>query len=143
MIGGKLGAPGVPAVCITGDAAFLMHGNEVSTAAQYRVGAVWVVLNDDDLGMVSQGQGYFFPVPGEPDAWKHYYAIGQPDVAKIAEGLGADAYPVRSVADARRILPEALARADRERKPQVVVVHVDRDAMPPYYPPKSRARHAT
>lgn len=137
VVGGKLGAPGSPAVCVTGDAAFLMHGSEVSTAAQYGVGAVWVVLHDDDLGMVSQGQGHFFPVPDDPDAWKHYYRIGSPDVAKIAEGLGADAYSVRSVADARRIVPEALARADAERKPQVIVVHIDRDAMPPYYPPTS------
>jgi acetolactate synthase-1/2/3 large subunit len=133
VVGGQLGAPDVPCVAIVGDGAFLMHGNEVATASQYGIGAVWIVLRDGDLGMVSQGQAVAHPDPGQPEVWKHYYAIGHPDLVRFAAGLGADTCEVRSPADARRAIPAALAQARATRRPQVIVADVDTDAVPPYY----------
>lgn len=132
VIGARMAAPDRACVALVGDGAFLMHGAEVSTAARYGVGAIWVVLNDDDLAMVSQGMGKLEPVPDEPAAWRHYYDLGTPDVAAFARALGADAYDVAAPAEFEAALAQALAGAAAHR-PQVIVAHIDRSEIPPYY----------
>ena len=131
VIGGKIGAPGQTCLALVGDGAFLMHGAEVSTAAQHGVGAIWVVLQDDDLSMVSQGMGELFP----PSAsWKQYYKLGAPDLVKFAEGLGAQAVAItraQGPAAFAAALQTALRQAQGKR-PQVIVVNIDTAAMPPY-----------
>jgi acetolactate synthase I/II/III large subunit len=131
VIGGKLGAPDCTCVAIVGDGAFMMHGSEVSMAAHYRIGAIWVVLFDNDLAMVSQGMNHFFP---DPTTWKSYYKVGNPDLAKFAEGLGAAASVVRSPAEMKQALSEAIKNADARKQPQVIVAHINADEMPLYYP---------
>jgi acetolactate synthase-1/2/3 large subunit len=115
-----------------GDAAFMMHGAEISTAAQNRIGAVWVVLFDNDFGMVSQGMARLFPTAPE---WNHYYKLGQPDLVKFSEGLGARAVGI-GLADGvplfRAALAQALKLAAQTGQPQVIVVSVSTDPMPPY-----------
>jgi acetolactate synthase-1/2/3 large subunit len=132
VIGAKLAAPDRVCVGIVGDGAFLMHGNEISTAAQYKVGAIWVVLYDNDLVMVSQGMEHFFPGPG----WTNYYSLGNPDLAKFAEALGASAYTVQSAAEFCWYFNLAITKAKSEQKPQVILVRHDLNEIPPYYPPR-------
>ncbi|MEQ9569290.1 MAG: thiamine pyrophosphate-binding protein [Longimicrobiales bacterium] len=132
VIGGKIAAPDEPCVALVGDGAFMMHGAEISTAAQNGVGAVWVVLYDDDLSMVSQGMAELFPPPGP---WHDYYKLGAPDLVKFSEGLGAQAVAVQrdqGPAAFRQALQTAVSRADASRRPQVVVAHIDTGPMPPY-----------
>jgi acetolactate synthase-1/2/3 large subunit len=129
VVGGKLAAPDHTCVAIVGDGAFMMQGSEVSTAARYGIGAIWIVLNDDDLAMVSQGMNQFFP---KSKPWKHYYDLGTPDLAMYARGLGADAYDVHSPEDMRKVVPRAIEAAGKG-KPQVIVAHIDRNEVPPYY----------
>jgi acetolactate synthase-1/2/3 large subunit len=134
VVGAKLGAPDVPCIAIVGDGAFMMHGAEVSTAAQNKVGAIWIVLNDNDLGMVSQGMAALFP--SQP--WEGYYALGAPDLVKFSEGLGARAVAITKDQDAetfRRALRDALRDAERGQ-PQVIVLHIDNTLSPPYGWPK-------
>jgi acetolactate synthase I/II/III large subunit len=139
VIGAKIGDPKKTCVSLTGDGAFLMHGAEVSTAAEYDIGVVWIVLEDYDLAMVSQGMNQFFP---DPDGWNHYYKIGDdntgtPDLAKYAESLGAQAYAVHSPAEMNEYFPQALAGAGgsktQEPRPQVIVARINRQEAPPYY----------
>lgn len=132
VIGGKLAAPDEPCLAIVGDGAFMMHGAEVSTAAQYRIGAVWVVLCDNDLGMVSQGMAELFPPAGP---WKDYYALGAPDLVQFAQSLGAEAVaitPQQGPAAFAAALETALRQATGQRRPQVIVAHIDTAPMPPY-----------
>jgi acetolactate synthase I/II/III large subunit len=134
VVGAKLGAPDVPCIAIVGDGAFMMHGAEVSTAKQNKVGAIWIVLNDNDLGMVSQGMAALFP--SQP--WEGYYALGAPDLVKFSEGLGARAVAITKDQDAetfRRALRDALRDAERGQ-PQVIVLHIDNTLSPPYGWPK-------
>jgi len=131
VVGAKLAAPDRACLAITGDGAFLMHGTEVSTAAANRLGAVWLVLDNQDLGMVSQGMNQFFPDPG--GVWTDYYSLGHTDLAAMARALGADAYQVNSLPDLQHALATALNSADLANKPQVVVVQIDKTAVPPYY----------
>ncbi len=136
VVGGKMAAPDADCVAIVGDCAFMMHGAEVSTAAQQRVGAVWVVLNDDDLGMVTQGMAELTAnYPKSSPSWAGYYNLGHPDLAKFAEGLGADAYtikPSEGPAAMKAALTTALRKARSDQKPQVIVAHIDTTVMPPY-----------
>jgi acetolactate synthase-1/2/3 large subunit len=118
-------------LAICGDGAFLMHGNEVSTAEANGVAAIWVVLDNNDLAMVSQGMNQFFP--DKSGIWNDYYALGTPDVAQFARSLGADAYEVRSVEDMQHALGAAINASGVNGKPQVIAVHIDPSQIPPYY----------
>lgn len=132
VIGGKMAAPDEPCLAIVGDGAFMMHGAEVSTAAAHGVGAVWVVLDDNDLAMVSQGMAQLLPPASQ---WADTYALGRPDLAAFASSLGAEAVTVRhdqGVPAFRTALRGALQRARQQSRPQVVVVQIDRRAAPPY-----------
>ena len=129
VIGAKLALPDSPCVAICGDGAFVMHAGEVATAAQYGANAIWVVLADADLAMVSQGMGQFYPGMN----WTDYYQSGAPDLAGLATSLGAKATSVTDGAALGTALTAALAGA--ASAPQVVVVTVDPAAEPPYYVP--------
>lgn len=131
VVGGKIGAPDEPCICVTGDGAFLMHGAEVSTAAQHGVGAIWIVLDDNDLAMVSQGMGELFPPARD---WKDHYDLGAPDLVTFSKGLGAEAIAVTRDEGPNAFeaaLRTALERSRRNR-PQVIVAKIDTSVMPPY-----------
>lgn len=133
VIGGKIGAPDKDCIAVVGDGAFMMQGADISTAAQNKVGAIWVVLYDNDLSMVSQGMGVLFPPAA---SWDDYYKLGAPDLVAYAQGLGADAVAItegpEQMADE---LAAARARAEAG-KPQVLVLHINTEAMPKYgWPP--------
>lgn len=130
VVGARLGRPDRLAVALVGDGAFMMHAGEVSTAAAHGVGAIWVVLIDDDLRMVSQGMEMVFP--GE-----HYdkdYLLGKPDLAKVAEGLGAEVIVVNKPADLTTAWPKVVSSATNGR-PQVILAMIDKAAAPPYWSP--------
>jgi acetolactate synthase I/II/III large subunit len=67
--------------------------------------------------------------------WRGQYSLGEPDLAKFSEGLGARAIVVdetQGTEDFRKALRLALRLADTENKPYVVVVKIDTTAEPPY-----------
>jgi acetolactate synthase-1/2/3 large subunit len=132
VIGAALAAKDRTCVAVVGDGAFLMHGAEVSTAATYKVGAIWIVLNDDDLHMVSQGQDNFFRDPNKPDVWFELYRLGNPSLADFARALGAEAYDINSPAELFEVMPRVRKGAEAGR-PQVVVAKINFKAAPPYY----------
>ena len=131
VAGARLGDPHRLAVALVGDGAFLMQVGEVSTAAAYGIGAIWVVLVDDDLRMVSQGMEVLFHEPG---LYEDSYRLGKPDLAKVAEGLGAAVTMVNKPSDLADAWPDLVRGANRGR-PQVILAIVDRTPAPPYYSP--------
>jgi acetolactate synthase-1/2/3 large subunit len=135
VIGAKMGAPDKTCVALVGDGAFMMHGSEVSTAQAHNVGAIWIVLWDNDLHMVSQGMQYLFPDPN--DIWGKLYKLGTPDLVKFAQGLGADAYLVDSPQDLQKRLLQAIDAADNQHRPQVIVANINQNSLDPYFPPKT------
>ena len=145
VIGGKIGCPDDTCICITGDAAFMMQGSEVSTARHHKVGAIWLVLFDNNLGMVSQGMAHFAPDSKKPGIWQELYELGNPDLAMFAKGLGADSYTVDSPKELEKIMPKVLTRANKDKVPQVIIANINRKPVPPYYnpiygPPKPPAK---
>lgn len=132
VVGAKLANPGATCLSIGGDGSFMMHGNEVSTARQYNAGAIWMVWSENDLNMMTQSMAALYPAPG----WDDYYALGKPDLAKVAEGYGATSYNVYSPNDLKVALASAIA-GGQQGIPQVIVVHEDASARPPFnFPPK-------
>lgn len=55
-IGTALAHPNDPVVCIVGDGSFLMSGNEITVALQERLNVIFLIMNDQHLGMVMHGQ---------------------------------------------------------------------------------------
>ncbi len=133
VVGAKVALPDATCVAFTGDGAFMMQGTEISTAQRNGIGAIWVVLHDDDLSMVSQGMEHF--KGGKPTAWKEMFDLGTPNLKKFAAGLGADAYSVKSPDAFKKALAKAVKRADKDSKPQVIIAEINREAEPPYYNP--------
>jgi acetolactate synthase I/II/III large subunit len=130
VVGAKFAAPDAPCIAITGDGAFMMLGAEVSTAAAHNLGPIWIVLNDNDLHMVSQGMAFLF---SEPGLFTNKYRLGAPDLGKLAEALGAESYDVSSTADFRQALRTALAHSELNKRPQVISLRINPDPLPPYY----------
>ncbi|HMG66278.1 MAG TPA: thiamine pyrophosphate-binding protein [Chitinophagaceae bacterium] len=135
VIGGKIGCPDDTCICITGDAAFMMQGSEVSTAHHHKVGAIWLILFDNNLGMVSQGMDHFAPDTKKPGIWQELYELGNPDLELFAKGLGADAYTINSPKELEKIMPKVLTRANKDKVPQVIIANINKKLVPPYYNP--------
>lgn len=132
-IGAKIGSPDRPTIGITGDGSLLMHLGELSTAAAHGVGVVQVVLHDDDMRMVTQGQGRFFGRDGDT-SYEGAYTLGITDLAGCCRGLGCGVREVRSAREVEAAIDAALADAENG-VPQVVIVRHDPRPGPPYYHP--------
>jgi len=127
VIGARYGRPDRLCVALVGDGALLMQLGEIATAAANKIGAIWVVLCDQDLRMVSQGMDTNFP-KDPPFA----YPSGAPDLAHAVQGLGADAHEVSQPADFSDAWAAAVRGAAAGR-PQVIVAKIDPEPAPPYW----------
>jgi len=123
-IGGKLAAPNRPVVSLLGDGCFLMNGMEVATAVNYDIPVVWIVQNNAKLGLVHELQKFSL---GNKTVATTYKRV---DVARVAEGLGANTYRIGKPNELRTILPEAI----ESNKPTVIDVTIDPDEAPPLAP---------
>jgi len=134
VIGAKLGKNSLDekdwaCLALVGDGAFLMHGAEISTATQYGIGSIWIVLEENDLNMVTQGMRQYTRGAGN---FEGLYNLGGADLVQFAQSLGARAERVNTQVDLRNAVRKALQDADTGR-PQVVVVSINPKRVPPYY----------
>jgi acetolactate synthase-1/2/3 large subunit len=111
-----------PTVCLTGDGCFAMHGAEVMTAVQYRLPILFVVVNNGGYGMVRWGHRLQF------NRALADFDCPVPDVAKIADGMGARAL---RIVDPGEWDAEWIARGFAGSVPTVVEVMVPPDDVPP------------
>jgi acetolactate synthase-1/2/3 large subunit len=92
--GGVIGAAlakGNKAFALVGDGSMLMQ-NEINTAANYGLGAVWIVLNDARYGMIDQGMQSVGWTPFETE-------FPRADFAAIARAMGAGGVRVECESD--------------------------------------------
>lgn len=78
----------VPHVCITGDGAYLMSGQEITVAAQHQLPVVFIILNDSALGMIRHGQEMS---GAESIGWE----LNDVNYALMAESMGIKGIEVR------------------------------------------------
>ncbi len=124
-IGGAIGTaianPAVPVVCITGDGSMLMNGQELSVAVAERLCVIFVVLNDQSLGMVKHGQRM-------AKAEQIGCMLPPTDFAMLARALGARAHTIKSPQDMLALDVDELCNY---AGPTLLDVHIDGDEVPP------------
>ncbi len=102
-VGAKLARPDKKVVCVTGDGAFQMMPQELSTAVQYGAPVTWVVLDTSSLGWSKWRQrdsGRYIATDFE----------SQPDLAALARAHGCHGECVTRPEDVRPALERALER---------------------------------
>jgi acetolactate synthase-1/2/3 large subunit len=91
-------------VCVAGDGDFLMNGQELATAAQYRAKLLVIVADNSSYGTIRMHQERDYPerVSGTD--------LRNPDFAALARAHGGWAATVERTEDFAPALDEALAR---------------------------------
>ncbi|MGC6484640.1 MAG: thiamine pyrophosphate-binding protein [Candidatus Puniceispirillales bacterium] len=118
-IGAKLACPERPAISLMGDGGFGMTVSELSTAVDYGINTVTVVMNNGCWGAEKAYQRDFF-------GGRYIGAdVSSPPFDKLAELYGATGFRVETLADFGSAMEAALACG----KPAVVDVAVDPAAL--------------
>lgn len=120
-VGAKFGAPTAPIMCVTGDGAWLMSSQELSTAVAEKLPIIFVILNDAGLGMVRHGQRL-------GGAAQIAHDFPNANFSLIAQAMGATGYRVSTLAELRKIPFDELVASE---VPTVIEVMVDPEAVPP------------
>jgi len=120
-VGTAIGCPGSPVVCLTGDGSFMMSSMELSVAVAEQLPVIFVVLNDQALGMVKHGQRMG---GGEPIAFE----LPPVDFALLARSLGARGISVRTLEDLENLDIEKICTTPG---PTLLDVYIDPEEVPP------------
>jgi acetolactate synthase I/II/III large subunit len=124
VIGAKYACPDRPVVCVSGDGAFLMSANELSTAANYHLAIIWLVMNDSRLGIIYDLQKTLYGGRVASTTFEN------PDFVKLAAAYGM----VGSVVEKPGELVEVLQSSLRQGGPTILDVRFDPDEVPPLRP---------
>jgi acetolactate synthase I/II/III large subunit len=113
--------PGRTVVCLAGDGDFLMSGQELATAVQYRLAIVVLVVNNGMFGTIRMHQERLYPgrVVGTD--------LVNPDFGAYAAAFGAHGETVERTADFEPALERALAAG----RPALVELRVDPEGISP------------
>ncbi len=102
-IAAKLACPDRTVVSFSGDGCFLMNGQELATAVQYRLKILFLVVNNQMYGTIRMHQERDFP------ARVHGTALHNPDFAALARAYGLHGERVSSTEEIEPALSRALA----------------------------------
>jgi len=110
-----------PTLCLTGDGSFLMSGQEITTAVAEQLPVIFVVLNDQALGMVKHGQrlGGAEPIG---------FDLPPVDFAAMANAMGATGIALRTPEDFSILDIDAICSRNG---PTLVDIHIDPEEVPP------------
>ncbi|HVV91362.1 MAG TPA: thiamine pyrophosphate-binding protein [Solirubrobacterales bacterium] len=113
----------VPAIALTGDGAFNMVSNSLATAVEYDLPAIWVIVNNCELGIERKGAMRAFD---RIHPWYEFRRrdtgeLYNPDYTLLAQANGAEGERVEDPADVAPALQRALASG----RPYVLDVVVD------------------
>jgi len=90
-------------VNIDGDGSFSMTAMEMVTAAQYKIPAKTIILNNDFQGMVKQWQDLFYE-----ERYSHTQ-MHNPDFVKLTDAMNCKGFRVTHAADLPNVMKEFLA----------------------------------
>ena len=113
-IGAQVAMPDEKVVIFTGDSSIQMCSQEFSTAFQYNLPVVVIILNNGYMGMVRQWQEMFYE-----SRYSQSYFDSLPDFVKLAEAYGGTGIRVDKLKDLGPALDKALGLND-----QFVIVDV-------------------
>ncbi|GAB1483683.1 biosynthetic-type acetolactate synthase large subunit [Treponema sp.] len=125
-IGAKIANPERPVVLFTGDGCFRMNCGEMSTAANYHVPLLIVILNNRVLGMVRQWQTLFYD-----ERYAETSLDRPPDFVKLADAYGLPGFRATDDASFSRALDAALAEVKAGKTALVeAVIDMDEQVLP-------------
>ena len=105
-------------ICVEGDSAFGFSGMEVETACRYRLPIVFVIINNNGIGIG------FEELPEDRfQASAMAYTI-EAGYEKMIEGFGGKGYSVRTPQELSSSLKQALG----DSMPSIINVHIDPQA---------------
>ena len=111
-VAAKLARPNSTVVSFSGDGCFLMNGQEISTAVQYRLPIVFLVINNNRYGTIRTHQEMHYPgrVIGTE--------LTNPDFAALGRAYGAIGYTVTKTEE----FESAFERALESSMPAVIEI---------------------
>lgn len=118
-IAAKLRHPERTVICFSGDGCFQMTGMEFGTAVQKQANIVVIVVDNGMYGTIRMHQERRFPHR------VHATDIVNPNFASMAEAFGGVGFTIRTTDE----FFEAFAAAQRERKPAILHVYLDPEAI--------------
>jgi acetolactate synthase-1/2/3 large subunit len=122
-IAAKLAHPGRIVLSFNGDGDFLMNGQELATAVQYRVPVIFLVVNNGMYGTIRMHQEREYPA--------HVYgtALENPDFAALARAYGAYGETVEETGQFAPAFERVLQASQASGKPALIEVRVDPQAI--------------
>ena len=118
-IAAKLQHPERTVVSFSGDGCFMMNGQELATACQYRANVLFMVVNNCCLGTIRSHQEMHYP--GRPSATR----LENPDFVALARAYGAWAERVETTEAFEAALVEALAQTRDGGRPALLELVTD------------------
>ncbi len=120
-VAAKLVHPDRPVVCFTGDGDFLMTGQELATAVQYRLAVIILLVNNGMFGTIRMHQEREYPgrVSGT--------GLNNPDFADLARAYGAQGETIERTQD----FAPAFERALEADVPTLLDLRIDPEAITP------------
>ncbi len=118
-LGVKVAKPNKKVISLMGDGGFGMTISELSTAVEYKINTITIVMNNKSWGAEKAYQKDFYG--------KRYLGadISSPPFDKVAELYGAKGFKVEKVSEINQVVREAL----KINKPVVIDVDVDPKAL--------------
>jgi acetolactate synthase-1/2/3 large subunit len=108
-LGAQLANPKHPSLAFTGDGSFMMTGLAISTAVEYDIPAVWIILNNRTLCIECEAMKMLYGRSAFCDSkFEKTGAPYAPDYVKMAESIGVKGRKVTSPDEFRPALKEAL-----------------------------------
>ncbi|OBV39137.1 thiamine pyrophosphate-binding protein [Janthinobacterium psychrotolerans] len=124
-IAAKIVHPERTVITFAGDGEYLMNGQELATAVQYRAGVVIIVFNNQMFGTIRMHQERDYPgrVSGT--------TLHNPDFAALAHAYGAHGEVVNTTPEFAPALRRALAHASEQQLPALIELRYDGNLITP------------
>ena len=124
-IAAKIVDPARTVVTFAGDGEFMMNGQELATAVQYKAGVVIIVFNNGMFGTIRMHQEKNYPgrVSGT--------ALHNPDFAALAQAYGASGEVVNTTAEFAPALARALEHTRSTALPALIELRYDGNLITP------------
>ncbi|MGB9109717.1 MAG: thiamine pyrophosphate-binding protein [Telluria sp.] len=124
-VAAKIVHPERAVVTFAGDGEFMMTGQELATAVQYRAGLVLIVFNNNMFGTIRMHQEREYP--GRVSGTE----LHNPDFAALARAYGGQGEVVEKTADFAPALARAVAFANAQNLPAVIELRYDGNLITP------------
>jgi acetolactate synthase-1/2/3 large subunit len=124
-VAAKIIDPKRTVITFAGDGEYMMNGQELATAVQYKAGVIIIVFNNGMFGTIRMHQERDYPgrVSGT--------TLANPDFAALAVAYGAHGEVVNTTAEFAPALERALAHANSRSLPAVIELRYDGNLITP------------